>query len=172
MMITPRLTAIALLCAAAAAQAADRPVDGAALRAYGGYLAPEQPNPDQDAALKALGAKYGNPGRRPPDKVAAMVKERRAILDRYPGSERTFDQFMAHLLHALKLVGPDHVGIGADWDGGGGVVGMADITGLPRITAALLKAGYSQADLQKIWSGNVLRVLAAVEAAAEKPAKP
>lgn len=104
--------------------------------------------------------------------MAALVKERRAILDRYPGSERSFDQFMAHLLHALKLVGPDHVGIGADWDGGGGVVGMQDITGLPRITAALLQAGYSESDIQKIWSGNVLRLLAAVEAAAGQPTQP
>lgn len=140
------------------------------INAYGGYLAPEIPNPDRDAALKALGEKYGNPGLLPPEKVAALVKERRAILDRYPGSERSFDQFTAHLFHVLKLVGPDHVGIGADWDGGGGVIDMEDITGLPKITAALLKAGYTEADLQKIWGGNILRVVAAVEAAAAKPA--
>ncbi len=142
------------------------------MNAYGGYLAPEQPSAERDAALKALTARYGNPGRLPPDQMTAFIAERRSILDRYPGAERTFDQFMAHLLHALKLVGPDHVGIGADWDGGGGVVGMEDITGLPRITAALLQAGYSEADIQKVWAGNVLRVLAAVEAAAEKPARP
>jgi membrane dipeptidase len=136
------------------------------INAYGSYLGPEIPNPDRDAALKALGAKFGNPALLPPDRVAALVRERRAILDRYPGSERSFDQFLAHLFHALKLVGPDHVGIGADWDGGGGVIGMQDITGLPRITAALRKAGYSEADLKKIWGGNVLRVMAAVEAAA------
>jgi membrane dipeptidase len=116
-----------------------------------------------------LGAKYGNPTLLPPDRVVALLKERRAILDRYPGSERNFDQFSAHLFHVLKLVGPDHVGIGADWDGGGGVTEMRDITGLPKITAALLKAGYTETDLQKIWSGNVLRVMRAVEAAAAKP---
>jgi membrane dipeptidase len=139
------------------------------INAYGGYLAPEVPNPERDAALKALGQKYGNPGLLPPERVATLVKERRAILDRYPGSERSFDQFLAHLLHALQLVGPDHVGIGADWDGGGGVIGMQDVTGLPQITAALLKAGYTEADLQKIWGGNVLRLMTAVEAAAAKP---
>ena len=139
------------------------------INAYGGYLAAEVPNPERDAALKALGQKYGNPGLLPPEKVAALVKARRAILNRFPGSERSFEQFLAHLLHALKLVGPDHVGIGADWDGGGGVAGMQDITGLPKITAALLDAGYSEADLTKIWGGNVLRVMTAVEAAADKP---
>ena len=139
------------------------------INAYGGYLAPEVTNAERDAALKALAEKYGNPGLLPPDKVAALVKERRAILDRFPGSERGFEQFTAHLFHALKLVGSDHVGIGADWDGGGGVIDMQDITDLPRITAALLKAGYSEADIAKIWGGNVLRVMTAVEAAAEKP---
>ena len=140
------------------------------INAYGGYLAAEVPNPERDAALKALGEKYGNPGLLPPDKVASLVKERRAILDRFPGSERSFEQFTAHLFHALKLVGSDHVGIGADWDGGGGVIDMQDITDLPRITAALLKAGYGEADIAKIWGGNVLRLMTAVEAAAQKPA--
>src|SRR3546814_12620379 len=72
---------------------------------------------------------------------------------------------MAHMLHALKVAGPDHVGIGLDWDGGGGVVGLDAVLDLPKITAALLKAGYSAADVQKIWSGNVLRVRAAAEEA-------
>jgi membrane dipeptidase len=71
---------------------------------------------------------------------------------------------MKHLLHALEVAGVDHVGIGADMDGGGGVTGMEDITGYPRITAALLAAGYTPADLAKIWGGNVLRVLRQAEA--------
>jgi len=48
-------------------------------------------------------------------------------------------------------------------DGGGGVVGMEDVTGYPKITAALLKAGYNRDDLGKIWGGNVLRVLRQAE---------
>ena len=65
----------------------------------------------------------------------------------------------------LELVGPDHVGIGADWDGGGGVIGMDDVSQLPRITVALVEAGYSEGDIAKIWGGNLLRVLGDVEAA-------
>ncbi|HEX5658286.1 MAG TPA: membrane dipeptidase, partial [Polyangiales bacterium] len=57
----------------------------------------------------------------------------------------------------------DHVGIGADWDGGGGVTGMEDVAAIPRITEALLAAGYDEAALAKIWSGNALRVLRAAE---------
>lgn len=100
----------------------------------------------------------------PPAAVAAMVKERNAILARYPGSRPDFDVFLRHLLHALQVVGPEHVGIGLDWDGGGGVVGMEDVSAIPKITAALLAAGYGERDLQNIWSGNVLRVLRAAQA--------
>ena len=55
--------------------------------------------------------------------------------------------------------------VSADWDGGGGVDGMADVSDVPKITAALLTAGYSRADIEKIWSGNVLRLMRDVEAA-------
>jgi membrane dipeptidase len=68
-------------------------------------------------------------------------------------------------------MGVDHVGIGADWDGGGGVRGMEDITALPKITARLRKEGFKDSDIEKIWSGNVLRVLKAAEDWAAKNAK-
>jgi membrane dipeptidase len=71
---------------------------------------------------------------------------------------------MDHFIYVLKLIGPDHVGVGADWDGGGGVRGMEDITGFPKITARLLAEGYTEEDLKKIWGGNLIRVLAEVEA--------
>jgi membrane dipeptidase len=138
------------------------------MNAYGNYLADIVPNPERDAALKKLTAGRREGGSAA--EVAAFVQARTAIYARYPGSVRTFDQFMAHLLHALKLVGPDHVGIGLDWDGGGGVQGLEDVSDLPRITEALLKAGYGEADLRKIWGGNVLRLLRAAEAGAERPA--
>ncbi|MCP1644894.1 microsomal dipeptidase-like Zn-dependent dipeptidase [Pseudomonas citronellolis] len=65
---------------------------------------------------------------------------------------------MRHLLQILEVVGPEHVGIGADRDGGG-VTGLEDVSQLPRITQRLLDAGYSEQDLANIWSGNLLRVL-------------
>ncbi|PTQ10001.1 peptidase M19 [Sphingomonas oleivorans] len=138
------------------------------MNAYAGYVAKLPENPERDAALKALYAKMGNRHDMTPDRVAELVRERDAILARYPGSKPDFDAFMKHMLHALKLVGVDHVGIGLDWDGGGGVEGLEDVVDIPRISAALLVAGYTEADLQKIWSGNVLRVLRAVEAAKAK----
>jgi membrane dipeptidase len=76
---------------------------------------------------------------------------------------------MAHLLHAIRLVGVDHVGIGLDWDGGGGVTGMEDVAAIPEITKRLLAAGYNEQDLAKIWGGNILRVMRIVEAKASRP---
>jgi membrane dipeptidase len=92
-----------------------------------------------------------------------------AALDRTERvNEGDFDLFMRALKHCLDVVGVDHCGIGADWDGGGGVAGLDDVTALPRITAQLLAWGYSEADVAKIWSGNVLRVMREVEAYAAR----
>jgi membrane dipeptidase len=97
-----------------------------------------------------------------------LIADIAALNSKQPYTSATFDQFMASLLHAIKVMGVDHVGIGADWDGGGGVIGMEDVEALPRITAALLEAGYSQSDVEKIWSGNALRLLAKAEAHARR----
>jgi len=106
---------------------------------------------------------------------AASPREQRHVgcehakIERFnPFNPVTFDRYMESLLYTLKLVGPDHVGIGMDWDGGGGLIGMPDVSGLPRITAALKAAGYSDADIGKVWSGNLLRVMEDVQAAAPK----
>jgi membrane dipeptidase len=80
----------------------------------------------------------------------------------------TLDDVLKHLFHAIEVAGVDHVGIGADMDGGGGVAGLEDVADYPKITAALLKRGLSEADVAKIWGGNTLRVLRAAEEHARK----
>ncbi len=92
-----------------------------------------------------------------------LVADKAALDARSPKSFANLDLFMRSLLHAIKVMGIDHVGIGADWDGGGGLTEMKDISGLPMITARLRQAGYSEADIEKIWSGNTLRLLRAAE---------
>jgi membrane dipeptidase len=139
------------------------------INSLGAYLVPSPPNPERKEAMGRLEARFGERTDLSPAERADFARERKAILARYPGPRATFEDFMKHLLHALTLVGPDHVGIGADWDGGGGVVGMEDVESLPKITDRLVKAGYTEQDLAKIWSGNVLRVLHQTE---EKRAKP
>jgi membrane dipeptidase len=152
----------------------------------------EHPRNLDDARIKLLAAKGGvifvnsvflakMDGRPERDQVGAermetaSPREQRemgtvhADLERTgPGNPVTFERYMQSLLHVLKLVGPNHVGIGMDWDGGGGLISMPDVSGLPRITAALKTAGYSDADVEKIWSGNLLRVLEQAQARAAK----
>lgn len=94
-----------------------------------------------------------------------MARQWRALDQREQIWNADFDRFMAAALHVLKLVGPDHVCFGADWDGGGGIKGLEDISALPHVTERLKAAGYSDADLEKMWSGNILRILRAAEAA-------
>jgi membrane dipeptidase len=127
------------------------------------YLIPTPKNPAREAAMAAL-MKEAQGGQMDAARQSALEARFAAIEAKYPEPKATFDDFMKHMLHALKVAGVDHVGIGADMDGGGGVVGMEDITGYPKITAALLAAGYTREDLVKIWGGNVLRVLRAAEA--------
>jgi len=75
----------------------------------------------------------------------------------------SWTEIVDHIDHAVKLVGADHVGLGSDFDGANMPDGMEDVTHLPQITDALLKKGYSEADIRKILGENTLRVLAAAE---------
>ena len=136
------------------------------VNAYGAYLEALAATPERLAAIAALDAEYGTDPSKMTQETIAAYRAARDEMDRnFPPPRSTFEKFMEHLLYTLELVGPDHVGIGADWDGGGGVDGMSDITDLPKITAALLDAGYSQDDLARIWGGNMLRLMRAAEAA-------
>lgn len=95
-----------------------------------------------------------------------LLADKAALDARQPFTSADFETFMRSLLHIVRLVGADHVGLGADWDGGGGVQGMEDITALPRITARLRREGLSESDIDKILGGNLLRVMREVQAAA------
>ena len=74
---------------------------------------------------------------------------------------------MAHLEHAIKVMGIDHVGLGTDFDGDGGICGLANASELTNFTRQLLARRFSEADIQKIWGGNFLRVMQQVQQAAE-----
>ncbi len=68
-----------------------------------------------------------------------------------------------HIDHVVKLVGVDYVGIGSDFDGGGGFAGLRDVTEIIQITLELLRRGYDEAAIAKIWGGNFLRVMQTVQ---------
>jgi microsomal dipeptidase-like Zn-dependent dipeptidase len=71
----------------------------------------------------------------------------------------TIDDAVRHLLHMVEVAGIDHVGIGTDFDGDGGVMGLAHAGELINLTRMLLREGYSEADLRKLWGENFLRVM-------------
>ena len=75
-------------------------------------------------------------------------------------AQATILDVMAHLEHAIDVMGIDHVGLGTDFDGDGGVPGMADSSELLNFTRQLLRKRYSDEDIQKVWGGNFLRVMA------------
>lgn len=141
------------------------------MNSFSRYLAQIGTTPGRATAQGGLRLKFGaSVMDMTPEVRKQYYYERQLVDQKYPPPRATFDQFMAHVLHVLELVGPDHVGIGADWDGGGGVTDMMDVSELPKITEALLEAGYTREDLEKIWGGNLMRVMREVEAAATEVA--
>ena len=123
------------------------------------FLSDRSSNEERDA----LGERLDGLNAMSPEEQRAITLELRELDARAPREASTFEMYMTSLLHLIEVAGVDHVCFGADWDGGGGVEGMRDITALPMVTARLLAAGYSEEDLSKMWSGNVLRLLRAAE---------
>ena len=89
----------------------------------------------------------------------------------YPYS--TLDEVLDHIDHVVKLIGVDHVGIGSDYDGVGDSlpIGLKDVASFPNLVQGLLDRGYNRTDIEKILSGNLLRVWQQVEEYAEDYAK-
>jgi len=130
------------------------------INAFGSYLTALPETPEREAALAKLQQRFGQ---LTPENSTGFFAALREINARHPQPQADFEDFIDHLLYALKLLGPNHVGIGADWDGGGGTAGLEDVAALPRITERLLAEGYDEDDIAAIWSGNLLRVLRQAE---------
>jgi membrane dipeptidase len=138
------------------------------INAFSNYMVAVPVIPEREAAMKELIAKVGPPGRNMTDAQRKAFNEGRKAIDaKWPVPRANLDDFMAHMLHAIKVVGVDHVGVSGDFDGGGGITGLEDVTDYPAITERLIAAGYTPQDVAKIWGGNALRVLKAAEAARE-----
>jgi len=132
-------------------------------------------------AIAELRERYGVAGATPAEvreRIEALPEERRnAYLAeqeditnrRYPGDPpATVADFVNHIDYAVRLIGIDHVGISSDFDGGGGVVGWRNAAETPNVTAELVRRGYSERDIAKLWGGNLLRVMEQVEKVAAR----
>ena len=114
-------------------------------------------------ASRELMQKMGGPSRE------NFVKVREELAKQFgPAPKASWERIVEHIDHAVKLVGADHVGLGSDFDGGGMPVGMEDCTKLPKITEALLRKGYKEADIRKILGENTVRLLGEVEKVAKQ----
>ena len=87
-----------------------------------------------------------------------------AIDDKFPQKLAAVSDVVDHIDHIVKVAGINHVGIGTDFDGGGGVTGCTDVSEMGNITLELVKRGYTKKDIKKIWGGNLMRVMKEVDA--------
>jgi membrane dipeptidase len=128
----------------------------------GNYLKTPEPNPELDAKLKELRERYGDYNALPEDSKKVVRTKYREIQKTYE-KPATVKDIVDHIDHAVQVIGIDYVGIGTDFDGGGGVEGCRTAAEMKNITIELLRRGYSKADITKIWGGNIMRVLRKVE---------
>jgi membrane dipeptidase len=118
--------------------------------------------PERRQAIQKLREELGVPRQgQPPqaftDELRARYDERMKEIDRlYPRA--TLTDMINHLDHAVKVAGIDHVGIGTDFDGGGGVSGFNDHSEALNVTVELVRRLYTEEQIRKIWGGNLLRV--------------
>lgn len=134
-------------------------------------------NPEREVAVRALRdelglGRRGRDGEAEPDPRSleermAIYRKRLIEIDaRFPRA--SIRDFVDHIDHAVKVAGIDHVGIGSDFDGGGGIDGWNDASESWNVTLELVRRGYTEEQIGKIWSGNLLRVWRRCEAVAAK----
>jgi membrane dipeptidase len=132
------------------------------------YVKSPEPNPERDSAMAEARRKYGNFSDLSPEKQREARSEYNALRRKYPDNLATVSDMVDHIDHIVKVAGIDHVGIGTDFDGGGGLADCQDVSQMGNITLELVKRGYSKKDIAKIWGGNLFRVMNDVSAYAEK----
>jgi len=134
---------------------------------FSSYIKTPEPNPELDVRIKALKEKYGDFKTLSDSLKSKYRAERWDIQDKYM-KLATVSDVVDHIDHVVQVIGIDHVGIGTDFDGGGGVNGCRSVADMKNITIELLRRGYSKSEIGKIWGGNVMRVFREVEKAAGK----
>lgn len=132
------------------------------------YVKTPPPNPERTAAFKKFRQENKNYDKLPPKEQEKVILQWYTLNDKYPRKLATVSDLVDHIDHIVKVAGIDHVGIGTDFDGGAGLKDCYDVLELRNITYELVKRGYTEKQIRKIWGGNFLRVFNAVIAKAEK----
>jgi membrane dipeptidase len=157
--------------------------------AFASYVKIAKPDsPERSAAILALRKEFGLPApgagggpgtgggqgggamnRLTPEQRAQFIARMAEVDKKTPGDPRaTVADFVNHIDYLVKKIGLDHVGISSDFDGGGGVTGWNGAEETFNVTLELVRRGYTEEQIAKIWSGNLLRVMAEVEKVAKQ----
>jgi membrane dipeptidase len=122
----------------------------------------------EEALQKSVVAQAGDAGydSEKHDHLPAMIEGMARIQALYPLA--TLDDYIDHIQHIVAVAGADHVGLASDFDGGGGITGWMDASQTRNVTAGLRNRGFNDADIARLWSGNLLRVWHDVEQAAAR----
>ena len=132
------------------------------------YVKKDKPNPEREAAFLALREKYKNYNDLSDEERKKARDEWNAMDEQYPQKLATVADVVDHIDHIVKVAGIDHVGIGTDFDGGGAVEDCFDVSEMGNITLELVKHGYTEEQIRKIWGGNIMRVMAEVDKVAKE----
>ncbi len=127
--------------------------------------------PDKQKAMEELLGEYGisslgGMASLPEDKQAELRARRTELASQWP--EANVSDFVDHIDHSVELIGIEHVGISSDFDGGGGIDGWNDASETFNVTLELVRRGYTEEQIEKLWSGNLLRVWREVERVAQE----
>ncbi len=134
---------------------------------YTGYIKSGMENAARDSALNVYWTKYPDLDEMNLDQRLIAYHERDILEEQYPPRLASVADLVDHIDHVVRLVGIDHVGIGSDFDGGGALEDCLDVSQMENITRELVRRGYTEKEIAKIWGGNFLRVWKAARAIAE-----
>ena len=132
------------------------------------YLREVPPNIERDSAIAALRANMKQFDEMTQEEQRSARNAYQELNIKYPTPAATVEHVADHIDHIIKVAGIDHVGIGCDFDGGGGIEGVFDASEVMNITIELVKRGYNENQIEKIWGGNLIRVFKEVQAVAKK----
>ena len=126
------------------------------------YLRQPVQNPELDRKLQEIRDRYNNFRGIPEVEREEGLKEYYDTREKYK-DYATISDAVDHIDHVVQIIGIDYVGIGTDFDGGGGIAELTDVSQMKNLTVELVRRGYSRSEIEKIWGGNAMRVLGEVE---------
>ena len=132
------------------------------------YLRKIEQDSQRVAMTKELRGEYRRYSKMSEEERQDMWVRWEEVNQKYPAKLATVSDLVDHIDHVVKVAGIDHVGIGSDFDGGGALADCQDVSQMGNITLGLVRRGYSEEQIGKIWSGNFLRVLSEAETLVNK----